>query len=165
MVIVSKESISHQNPLPWSLLPLLSLHWVLKLLLSLGRCSHRAQTLLGGDCLVWGLGSSSKKTWSQPDLLLESPWLGVHHFFCKRATYAFSQGWLSGTHNIGDACFYSPSTVSLYTRRMVSNIAHTTGFLMPPSHCHLLLGHQLAVKKYLVCPFLMPLKQLDSRSR
>lgn len=154
MVIVIKESISHQNPLPWSLLPLLSLHWVLKLLLSLGRCSHRAQRLLWGDwCGAWvqqqqKRTNKQKKTNLDPILTfsLNFPDLELIHFFCKRATYAFSQGWLSGTHNIGNACFWSPSTVSLYTRRMVSNTAHTMGFLIPLSHCHLLLGHQLAVK-------------------
>ena len=89
VVVVIKESTSQQNPLPWRLLPL-SFYWALKLLLSLGKCSHRAQRSLWGDCPVWDLGSSSEQLGPNLILSLNFPDLGITHSFCKRATYALS---------------------------------------------------------------------------
>jgi len=87
VVIVIKESISHQNLLPWSSLPI-SFSWAFELLPSLGRCSHSAQRSLWGDCLVWGLGNSHEQLGPNLTLSLNFPDLDLTHSFCKRATYA-----------------------------------------------------------------------------
>ena len=81
VVIVIKESISHQNLLPWSSLPI-SFNWAFRLLLSLGRWSHRAQRSFGGDYLVWGLGNSREQLGPNLTLSLNFPDFSLTHSFC-----------------------------------------------------------------------------------